>query len=169
MIQDNKTLNDLVLFLETSYDEKLWTYDSKYWQYDEKVFMMFYEKYGDVHFMDIPDVPFLFMELSNWQGMSLRCGVWQYYESGAFEKGKLERVSNLLHAEKEDEMATIYKSGIHDYSNEKYRENYDYPEEWIAGSDQIDKWISDNEKHIYMLRYNLILENKAEILKFIEN
>lgn len=162
------TLNELFSSLEASDNENFWTYDGKFWEYDGKVFAMFYEKYKNVRFMDVPDIPFLYMEMSNWQGMSLRCGVWQYYESGAFENGKFERVLSLLHAKNEREMALIYQYGIHDYSNEKYQENYDYPEEWINESDKIDKWISNHEKHIYMLMYGLLLENKTEILKLIQ-
>ena len=63
------------------------------------------------------------MEISNWQGMSLRCGVWQYYESGAFQKGKFERVLSFLKTKNEEETASIYACGIHDYANEKYQEN----------------------------------------------
>lgn len=108
------------------------------------------------------------MEINNWQGMSLRCGVWQYYESRAFENGKSERVLSYLRDNNEEEMSSIYAFGIHDYSNEKFRENYDYPEEWLDEADKIDEWIRDNEVHIYKWMRDLILNHKGEVLKFGE-
>lgn len=52
--------------------------------------MLFYDRFKNMSFVDILDSAFMFMEINNWQGMSHRCGVWQYYESGAFQKGKFE-------------------------------------------------------------------------------
>ena len=43
----------------------------------------------------------------------------------------------------------MYTMGIHDYHNEKYLENYNYPDEWIEESEIIDKWIFENEINIY--------------------
>ena len=137
----------------------------RFWEYDGEFFMLFYNKFKNTQFRYIPDIAFMYMEINNWQGMSLRCGVWQYYESGAFQKGKFERVLSFLRSNNEEEMADIYALGIHDYANERYQENYDYPEEWFDEAEKIDKWISDNEGHIYKWMYNLILENKSEVLK----
>lgn len=153
------TLNKLIVSLESSGHEMFWKYEGQF-------FMLFYDKFKDMPFTDIPDIAFMFMEINNWQGMSLRCGVWQYYESGAFQKGKFERVLSFLKAKDEEEMAAVYAYGIHDYANEKYRENDGYPEEWIDESDRIDKWITDNEAYIYKWMYDLILEHKSEILKY---
>lgn len=155
------TLNKLIHSLESSGYEM-------FWKYDEQFFMLFYDRFKDITFTDIPDIAFMFMEINNWQGMSLRCGVWQYYESGAFQKGKFERVLSFLKTQKEEEMASIYAYGIHDYSNIKYQENYNYPEEWFDEADKIDKWISDNEAYLYKWMYDLILEHKSEILEFGE-
>ena len=95
--------------------------------------------------------------------------VWQYYESGAFQKGKFERVLSFLKANGEEEMADVYACGIHDYANERYQNNYDYPEEWFDEAEEIDDWISANEGDIYKWMYNLILEQKSEVLKLGEN
>lgn len=119
--------------------------------------MLFYDEFKNTPFADIPDIAFMYMEINNWQGMSLRCGVWQYYESRAFENGKSERVLSCLRDNNEEEMSSIYTCGIHDYANEKYRENYDYPEEWLDEADKIDEWIRDNEVHIYKWMRDLIL------------
>lgn len=155
------TLNKLIVSIESSGYEK-------FWEYHEQLFMLFYDRFKSVPFMDVPDIAFMFMEISNWEGMSLRCGVWQYYESGAFQKGKFERVLSYLKTKNEEKMASIYAYGIHDYANEKYQENYEYPEEWIDESDKIDKWISDNEVYIHKWMHELILEHKNEIFEFGE-
>ena len=155
-------INELILSAESSGHESFWEYDGEF-------FMLFYNRFKNTPFTDIPDIAFMYMEINNWQGMSLRCGVWQYYESGAFQKGKFERVLTFLETKNEEEIASIYAYGIHDYANEKYQENYNYPEEWIDESDKIDKWISDNEVYLYKWMYDLILEHKGEVLKLGEN
>lgn len=155
-------INELIISSSLSGHEKFWKYDSDF-------FMLFYDRFRNTPFTDIPDIAFMYMEINNWQGMSLRCGVWQYYESGAFENGKFERVLSFLKTNNEEEMASVYACGIHDYANEKYQENYDYPEEWFDETDKIDKWISDNEVYLYKWMYDLILNHKNEVLKFGEN
>ena len=130
--------------------------------------MLFYERFKRTVFTDVPDIPFMFMEINNWQGMSVRCGVWQYYESGAFQDGKFERVLSFLKADGEDEMASVYARGIHDYANEKYQRNCDYPEEWFDETDRIDDWISAHEEYIYKWMYDLIMNYQCEVLKLGE-
>lgn len=154
-------INELFVSAESSGYEMFWKYDAEF-------FMLFYDKFKNTPFADIPDIAFMYMEINNWQGMSLRCGVWQYYESRAFENGKSERVLSYLRDNNEEEMSSIYACGIHDYSNEKYRENYDYPGEWLDEADKIDEWIRDNEVHIYKWMRDLILNHKSEVLKFGE-
>ena len=155
------TLNELIVSLETSGYEMFWKYDGQF-------FMLFYDRFKSMPYTNIPDIAFMFMEINNWQRMSLRCGVWQYYESGSFSKGKFERVLSFLKTKNEEEMASIYAYGIHDYANERYQDNYNYPEEWIEESNRIDKWISDNEVYLYKWMYDLILDHKSEILKLCE-
>lgn len=154
-------INELIVSAELSGHEKFWEYDGDF-------FMLFYNKFKYTSFTDIPDIAFMYMEINNWQGMSVRCGVWQYYESGAFQDGKFERVLSFLRKNNEEEMASVYAYGIHDYANEKYQENYDYPEKWFDETDKIDEWISDNEVYIYKWMYDLILSHKSEILKLGE-
>lgn len=139
-----------------------------FWEYAGQFFTLFYDEFKNMSFMDIPDCAFMFMEINNWQGMSYRCGVWQYYESGAFQKGKFERVLSFLNSENEEDMASVYAYGIHDYANAKYQENFDYPEEWFDEANEIDEWISAHESYLYRWMYNLILEHKSEILKLCE-
>ncbi|MDE7293981.1 MAG: hypothetical protein K2N72_06125 [Oscillospiraceae bacterium] len=152
------TVNELIDSLESSGYEN-------FCEYETRLFMLFYDRFGKMPFTEIPDVAFMFMEISSWTGMSLRCGVWQYYESGAFQKGKFERVISFLDSENECEMSEIYACGIHDYANEKYRDNFDYPEEWLDESEKIDQWIYDNEIYICRWMYDLILKNKSELSK----
>ena len=90
----------------------------------------------------------------------------QYYESGAFQKGKFERVLSFLKANGEEEMADVYACDIHDYANERYQKGSDYPEEWFDETEEIDEWISNNEGYIYKWMYDLIFEHKSEVLKF---
>lgn len=155
-------INELIVSAEAS------GYES-FWEYAEEFFMLFYNRFKNTPFTDIPDIVFMYMEIHNWQGMSLRCGVWQYYESRAFTKGKFERVLSFLKTNGEEEMADVYACGIHDYANERYQENYDYPEEWLDETERIDEWISGNEEYIYKWMYVLILEHKSEVLKLGEN
>lgn len=155
------TINELIVSANSSGHEM-------FWKYDVEFFMLFYDRFKNTVFTDIPDIAFMYMEINNWQGMSVRCGVWQYYESGAFQNEKFERVLSFLKTNDEQEMASVYACGIHDYANEKYQENYDYPEEWFDEMDKIDKWISDNKGYLYKWMYDLILNHKSEVLKFGE-
>lgn len=75
-------INELIASAESSGHEN-------FWEYDGEIFMLFYDKFKYTPYADIPDTAFMYMEINNWQGMSVRCGVWQYYESGSFQKGKL--------------------------------------------------------------------------------
>lgn len=154
-------LNDLLVSYEETEIEMLYEYDGDF-------FMLFYDIFKDKPFIEIPDAAFMFMEIDGWQGMSQRCGVWQYYESGSFEHGKFERVLEYLKSQNEYDMAKIYAIGIHDYDDPKYEENFDYPEEWLVESEKIDTWITENEEHIYTWKKDLILNHRNEILKLAE-
>lgn len=154
-------INNLLVSAESSGHESFWAYSGKF-------FMLFYDRFKGTPFIDIPDAAFVYMEINNWQGMSARCGAWQYYESGAFQDGKFERVLSFLKTNGEEEMAAVYACGIHDYANEKYRESYDYPKEWFDEADKIDQWINDNEDDLYKWMYHLIVNHKSELLKLGE-
>ena len=71
---------------------------------------------------------------------------------------------SFLKTNGEKEMADIYACGIHDYSNEKYQQNFDYPEEWFDETERVDKWISDYEKYIFKWMYDLIIAHKSDVL-----
>ena len=60
-----------------------------------------------------------------------------------------------------NELSDMFQLGMHDYHNEKYLENYDYPDEWIEESEIIDNWIFENEISIYRFLKELVLENEA--------
>lgn len=155
-------INELIVSTESSGYESFWKYEGEF-------FMLFYQRFRSIQFTDIPDIAFMYMEINNWKGMSVRCGVWQYYEGGSFEKGKFERVLSFLKTNGEDKIADVYACGIHDYANERYQKNYDYPDEWFDETEKIDKWISNNEEYIYKWMYDLILAHKSEVLKLGES
>ena len=155
-------LNELLL----SYEE---TEAKALFECDYTLFSLLYSIYKDTPQKEIPDTFFMFMEIDGWQGMSQRCGVWQYYESGAYEKGKLERAADYLKAQNEKEMADIFSLGIHDYAAPEYEENCGYPQEWLDEAENIDKWIYDNEEYIYNWKRRLVLSHKDEILKLAED
>lgn len=157
-------LNDLLISYEKAEIENLWDYDYYF-------FTLFYDIFKEKPNSEIPDAAFMFMEIDGWQGMSQRCGVWQHYESRAFEPDKLERVLKFLKSQNEEEMARIYAYGIHDYAAPEYAENdeFNYPDEWLDESDKIDDWITDNEEHIYRWKRELILSHRNEILELAEN
>ncbi len=116
-----ESLNNLLISYEKSEIEKLYEYD-----YD--LFMLFDDIFNNKPFAEIPDIAFMFMEIDSWYGMSMRCGVWQYYEINSEEQGKSERVAEYLKSQGGyDDMADIYAYGIHDY--QKYAEISEYPEE----------------------------------------
>lgn len=140
-----------------------------FWKFEGQFFMLFYNSFKNTPFTDIPDIAFMYMEINNWQGMSVRCGVWQYYESGAFQKGKFERVLSFLRANGDEEMADAYACGIHDYANERYQKGSDYPEEWFEETEKTDEWISGHEEYIDQWMYHLIMKHKSEVLKLEEN
>ena len=153
-------INDLIVSAESSGYENFWEYDGEF-------FMLFFNKFRHTLVVDIPVIAFMYMEINNWHGMSVRCGVWQYYESGAFEKEKFEWVWSFLRTNGEMEMADVYAHVIHDYANERYQK-YDYPEEWLDEAEEIDEWIKANEEYIYKWMYGLILEHKNEVVKLGE-
>ena len=155
-------INDLIISAESLGSESFWEYDGEF-------FILFYNRFKYTPFEDIPDIAFMYMEIQNWQGMSVRCGVWQYYESRAFQKGLFERVLSYLRTNGEEKMADAYACGIHDYANEKYQSNYNYPEEWFVETESVDEWISDNEKSIYNWMYDLIMKHKSDVLCLGEN
>lgn len=111
---------------------------------------------------DKSDMIEIFLTLSNWVAFSLRDGVWTFYEYTNDESVK--KVKEFLITENESELANMYKLGIHDYHNEKYIDNYNYPDEWLEESETIDSWIFENEISIYRLLKEIVLQNQADFL-----
>lgn len=93
-----KNINELIVSAESLGHKSFWKYDGEF-------FMLFYNKFKNMRFMDIPDFALIYIEISNWKGMSTQCGVWQYYESGAFERGKFEKVLSFLKTNGDEKMA----------------------------------------------------------------
>ena len=99
-----------------------------------------------------------FLMISSWFGISQRSGVWTFYESA--DSHEIEITLQYLKTTNENELADIFKKGIHDYQNPIYTENFNYPKEWIEESEKIDKWISDNEDLLWKWEYRLLINNR---------
>lgn len=151
-------LNDLLISYEKSDIDNLCDY-SYY------VFIFFYDIFNTKPYMEIPDTPLMFMEIDNWYGMSMRCGVWQYYEYASCECGKLQKIAGYLKSQGENDMAEVFAYGIHDYYS---IENGEYPQKWLDESEKIDKWIYKNENYILQWQRKLILDHKDEIMQLAE-
>lgn len=60
-----------------------------FWEYEGQFFMLFYNRFKNTPFPDIPDTAFIYMEMNNWKGMSVRCGAWQYLRERGVPKGEV--------------------------------------------------------------------------------
>lgn len=90
----------------------------------------FYLKFlYDVPEEERPDCVVAFMNISSWLGVSLRDGVWTFYEGA--DPSELNMTLEFLKQEKEDELESMFAYGIHDYQNPRYAEDFEYPEEWM--------------------------------------
>lgn len=105
-----------------------------------------------------------FMEISAWQGTSLRSGVWTYYEGAEVES--IQTTVQYLKAFGPEEFATMYAFGVHDYQNPHYR-NCSYPETWISESTIIDDWIFKHEQQIWEWQRRLLLAEKEAIVALL--
>ncbi len=134
--------------------EKLKTaLDDELWKLELDLFGLIYDK------KEKSDIIEIFLVLSNWVGLSLRDGVWTFYEYTSTDS--IEKVRKYLITVDWNELVNMYELGIHDYHNEIYLDNYNYPEEWIEESEVIDKWIFENEIEIYRFLKNIIIENES--------
>lgn len=95
-----------------------------------------------------------FLTISAWFGTSMRSGVWTFYEVSNIQE--MEKTICYLRMNGDNELTDIFEKGIHDYQNPKYRNNYDYPEEWLKEADEIDDWISVHEDYLWKWEYNLL-------------
>lgn len=105
-----------------------------------------------------PDFITVLLNLSSWMGTSMRSGVWTYYESADLENIDVTRkyISEKIG---DEELINMYTQGINDYGNEIYQDNYDYPQEWLDESEQIDKWINLNMKLIIKIFQDILRDN----------
>lgn len=104
---------------------------------------------------DKPDYAPAYLGISSWMGTSLRSGVWTYYESTS--QREIDTVIRYLNQYAPDsEIAKMYALGNHEYSDEKYQADFDYPQEWIDESEIIDDWISENEVDIIRFLQDLL-------------
>ena len=109
---------------------------------------------------DKPDFVTVFLELSSWRGTSLRSGVWTYYE--ATRKEQVEAVIRYLQKYSlDEEICRMYSLGNHDYGDEKYKDDFEYPKEWIDESEIIDKWIFENEESITSYMQEILRNNSS--------
>lgn len=99
-----------------------------------------------------------FLTIANWAATSMRSGVWTFYE--ATPSTEIQATLDYLVDGKHTELADIFASGIHEYQDPKYAENFQYPDEWITESDVIDQWISRHEAQIFSWEMNLLLTHK---------
>lgn len=105
-----------------------------------------------------PDFVVAFLELSSWMGTSLRSGVWTYYE--ATERDTVNKTIKYLYQfAPDDEISKMYALGNHNYSDEEYQTDFNYPQEWLDESEMIDKWIFDNERMIILFLQNILRMN----------
>ena len=107
-----------------------------------------------------PNCVIAFMTISNWLGGALRSGVWTYYEVA--EPSDIQITLQFLNQTGEQELASIFAYGVHDYQNPKYAD-CGYPQTWIDESEEIDKWIFKHEDFLYRWEQTLLLDNKELI------
>lgn len=121
----------------------------------------FLKFYYEIPREERPDDVVAFMTISNWSGFSRRSGVWTYYEVA--DPTDLEETIRYLQQHGDRELKEIFAYGIHDYQNPKYRENFNYPKNWITESEKIDDWIAAHETWLWEWERTLLLENRERI------
>lgn len=105
-----------------------------------------------------PNFVIAFLELSSWMGTSLRSGVWTYYE--ATKREEIHRTIEYLYQfAPDEEISRMYALGNHNYSDEKYQTDFNYPQEWLDEYELIDQWIFGHEKKIISFLQNILKTN----------
>ena len=107
-----------------------------------------------------------FLTIVNWFAMSLRNGVWTFYEATA--PIDIEQTLQFLAQSGDDELAAIFRYGVHDYQNPKYYGNWNYPEEWIEEAEEIDEWVWDHEDWLFMWEKRLLIQYKELICSLVD-
>ena len=103
-----------------------------------------------------------FLTVSAWFGTSERSGVWTFYESA--NPPDVQKAADYLRAAGETALAAVLESGMHDYQNPVYAEEFSYPEEWMIEAAEIDRWIQKHAAQLQDLLYRLLLEHEDCIL-----
>ncbi|MCM3767069.1 hypothetical protein [Neobacillus niacini] len=93
----------------------------------------------------LPDWYIELCEILNWQAQSDRSGVWTYYE--ILNDSIAAILISRLKAKEENEILTMYMTGIDKYNDETIMEH-------------IDKWIWKNEEKIYQYITDIFICNK---------
>lgn len=110
-----------------------------------------------------PDWLTAFFTISSWLGTSERAGVWNFYE--ATDSKDINITLNYLSDNGYYNLKEIFAKGIHDYQNEKYRDNYEYPEKWLDESEEIDDWIDQHRLDICKWERKILIDNKSYVLR----
>ena len=117
---------------------------------EPELFQLFYTQKNK------PDFITAFLGVSSWRGSSLRSGVWTYYETA--DRTEVDKIITFLQKYAQDnKIAYWFSLGNHDY--DKYRADYNYPQEWMDESELIDKWIIENEAYISGFLQGILRKN----------
>ena len=103
-----------------------------------------------------------FLIVSSWFGTSERSGAWTFYE--ATNPESIQKAVDYLIQSGETELTAVIKKGIHDYQNPQYAEDFEYPEEWITESEEIDAWITEHDDWLCHWLYDYLLRNENKII-----
>lgn len=144
--------------------QKLSEIDNEEFYFVEGEFIL--ELYNCVPIEKRPLCVIVFFIVSNWFAMSQRSGVWTFYEATAPKD--IELTIQFLEQRGDAEFASIFRYGAHDYQNPKYDGNWNYPEEWIEESEEIDQWITDHENELFMWEKRLLIDNKETICSLFD-
>ena len=110
---------------------------------------------------DSPEWLNAFIEISTWESVSLRDGVWTYYEGNVLSI--VEQTSQFLKSSTYTELYEMYTYAMHDYSSEISDEQM---EVWIRESEKVDEWILKNEIQIDLWLKNILCSNKEQICSY---
>lgn len=182
LIQEDKTIGNLMFScllncwtrkkegargIEMKYIEKLYQQISN--MNDQKFYLVeaefCSELYNHISDEKKPLCVIAFLTIANWFAMSQRSGAWTFYESVC--PSNIDLTLQFLEQTEYDDLVTIFRYGIHDYQNPQYAGNYNYPNEWIDESEEIDKWIIEHEEWIFAWERKLLIENKELICSLI--
>lgn len=106
-----------------------------------------------------------FLTISNWFATSQRSGAWTFYE--ATPQKDIELTLQYLNNTGDDELASIFRCGVHDYQNPIYADNFNYPEEWFNEANEIDAWIEKHKNLLYEWERRLLTDNRELFCRLV--